>query len=166
MFRCIFIREKLYDYQDNSLSELEKSKVEEHLKDCPDCSKRLFQMKELLTLVEHKNIPKPSEDFWHKFKIELDDKLNARLVTPLKLKPVSVLGLKPELAITLVSVFLVIIALGVHLRNKVIIANSDTQLLDEISILEEIKPEIDIANADEASFDELYLLDQQDQDSA
>lgn len=164
MFKCIFIKRKLYDYLDNSLSEKERIKVKEHLEICPVCQKRLNQMSDLIGLVKNKSLPQPSEDFWHNFGIELDKKLNTRLIPPFNFKPNLSYRLKPALVLPLVSI--VILALSLYLYfygRSPFINRSDLALVDEISLLEEVNPELSLNHAEDAYIEELNLFYQLNQ---
>ena len=114
MIRCIFIKKKLYDYLDNSLSELEKDKINRHLGRCPSCQKELKKIESLLEIARQKEVPQPSDEFWHNFTTGLDRKLNQRLVPPFRFRPNLSLRLKPVFAYA--SLLVAILTLGVFLN--------------------------------------------------
>lgn len=167
MFKCILIRRKLYDYLDDSLSERERASVKEHLKSCSVCRKRLEQMGVLLNLAKSRKTPQPKQDFWHNFKIELDRKLNSRLVPPFDFRPNLSYRLKPVLVLTLVSVIILVTGLSMYFYSKPIhLAQSDSSIVDEIDLLEELDTEISLNHDENAYMDELDLLYELNQEPA
>ncbi len=140
MFKCIFIKRKLYDYLDNSLCEPEKNGVERHLKTCSACQDRLNKMADLLALAKQKVMPEFSKDFWHNFHVGLDEKLNARLVSPLIFKPNLSWRLAPALALSLVLVSVLTGSFYFYYKSH-FLSKSDLALIDEVSLLEEVMPE-------------------------
>lgn len=150
MIKCIFMRKKLYELLDDSLSEQEEINIKKHLDSCHACRVKFVSMQEIIKMAENKNIPHPSEDFWHKFKVELDDKLNEQLVTPFQMKPSLRSILRPAIVVPLASVFILILSLSLYLQNKTIyISSSDQELVEEAALIEELSPESNIFNGDE-----------------
>lgn len=161
MLGCILRRRKLYEYLDNSLSEIERLKVGKHLNNCPPCRKKLNQMQSLIDLVKNKKTPEPSEDFWHKFRVELDANLNSRLVAPFNFKPQLNWRLRPALAISLASV---IILTGIYLFSHgrpLLLADADADLVEEIDLLEELSPDSSFTLNEDIELDKLSLWGQQ-----
>lgn len=163
MIQCIFIRRKLYDYLESSLSQAAAAKVKQHLECCAVCRGKLEAMAKLIQAVEQKAAPQPSEEFWEGFKTGLQQKLNARL-SPSLGQPL--LDLKPKLNYFLrpayvVPAFLaIVLAISFYLRynNPVYFNASDTEIINEVSLLEEVSPDISIGNGGSANIDELNIL--------
>jgi anti-sigma factor RsiW len=159
MIRCIFIKKKLYDYLDDSLSELDKDKVKRHLERCFSCRKRLEQIDTLLALAKQKNIPQPSDEFWHNFQIGLDRKLNKRLAPEFRIRPSLSLRLKPVFAYA--SLLVAILTLGVFLNfytSPTLLSKTDLALVNEISMLEELTQETYLNHSEEAYIEEIEIL--------
>ncbi len=161
MIQCIFIRRKLYDYMENSLSQAASVKVKRHLECCAVCREKLEAMAQLIQAVEQKTAPQPSEEFWEGFKAGLHQKLNARLSPSLR-QPL--LDLKPKLSLRPAYGFLaflvIVLGISVYLRyNNLLYFNaSDTAIINEVSLLEELNPDISIGNGGNANIDELNIL--------
>jgi predicted anti-sigma-YlaC factor YlaD len=157
MIRCIFIKKKLYDYLDDSLSELDKDKVKRHLERCFSCRKRLEQIDTLLALAKQKNIPQPSDEFWHNFQIGLDRKFRIRPSLSLRLKPVFAYA----------SLLVAILTLGVFLNfytSPTLLSKTDLALVNEISMLEELTQETYLNHSEEAYIEEIEILSALDQE--
>lgn len=164
MFECFFVKRKLYDYIDNSLSEEEKIRVKAHLDVCLDCREKIKEMESLIRQAQKKNIPQPSDDFWHNFKTELDQKLNQKLVPEFNLKGGFTYHLRPVFVLPLACVFIVAITIYFYLQSRpVFLAKEDTDLIEEMNFWEEIAPG-SLLNDNEESFteelDNFYRLDQ------
>ncbi|HEX9916794.1 MAG TPA: zf-HC2 domain-containing protein [candidate division Zixibacteria bacterium] len=76
--RCDQIEKLLYLYEDGELDEKEKREVGEHIKICPNCSKKLADLKLIRAEVKEKKVPQPSETYWesfaHRVKERIEDK--------------------------------------------------------------------------------------------
>ena len=159
MIRCIFIKKKLYDYLDNSLSELEKDKVKRHLERCLSCQGKLKQMQSLLELTRQKEVPQPSDEFWHNFTTGLDRKLNQRLVPQFKIRPNLSLRVKPVFVYA--SLLVVILTLGIFLNfytSPTLLNRADLVLVNEIIMLEELTQEAYLNHSEEAYVEEMEIL--------
>lgn len=76
MFRCYFIRRKLSEYDEGTLSPKAKGKVDAHLRHCARCMGELYTLRKTEQLVvELKNGPEPPEQYWH----QVWQKIKARL---------------------------------------------------------------------------------------
>jgi len=159
MFECLFVKRKLYDYIDNSLSEEEKIRVKAHLDVCLDCQGKIKQMESLIRQSQRKNIPQPSDDFWHNFKTELDQKLNQKLVPEFNLKTRFSYRLKPAFAFSLASVIIVVITMYFYLHSRpVFLAKEDTDLIEEMNFWEEIAPGSLLNGNEEVIIEEMESL--------
>ncbi|MDD5730562.1 MAG: zf-HC2 domain-containing protein [Candidatus Omnitrophica bacterium] len=152
MLKCFFIKRKLYDYLDNSLSETQRIGVKEHLARCRSCKEELNRMHGVIGLTRSKPSPVPSEDFWSKFNIELDEKLNNILVAPAAFKPKRKFLLKPALVMPVVSMIIIAIGMYFLLNNKTVSrsGHSESELINEILLLEEVSPEAVLIDGDSA----------------
>lgn len=163
MIECIFMRRKLYEYMENSLSAEVSVKVKRHLARCAVCRGKLGAMARLIQVVGQKNVPQPSEEFWDSFRTDLHQKLNQRLSPSLE-RPL--LDLKPKLsylfrpAYVLPAFLVIVLAISFYLRynNPAYFNPSDTAIINEVSLLEELSPDISIGNGGSANIDELNIL--------
>lgn len=163
MFSCIFIKRKLYAYLDNALSEIEKIKVKKHLDICLSCQEKLSQMADIIDLAKNRKIPQPSEDFWHNFKIELDRKLNTRLVPEFSFQRNLNYHLRPVFVYASVLVF--ILAMSLYLYYKpTYLTRSDLDLINEVNLLEEVTSDASLNHSEDMYIEELNLLYQLNQD--
>jgi anti-sigma factor RsiW len=141
MIRCLFIRGKLYEYIDKSLSEEDHVRVANHLETCVSCRTRVAQIGRVLSVAAQNTAPVPSEDFWNNFRAELDDKLNQKLVPSCPARAIRVRS-----ALALATACLLIIAFSISLktatRSPVRLAQSDKELIEELSSIEELSPEL------------------------
>ncbi len=166
MLRCFFIGRKLYDYLDNTLSEKEKIAVQEHLAVCPRCSRSLSEIGRVIRLVSEMPFPRPGEDFWHKFKSELDDKLNRRLGVFTRNKHTVPVSAKPVFAAMLiVFLFLAVSAFFRFSGKQESPKKSDLLLIKDIRALEEQAFDADPESQPTIYIDGLRLLSQQNQSS-
>jgi hypothetical protein len=155
------IKRKLYDYLDDSLSEIAKSKVKNHLDACHNCRERLRQIKAILDFAGQKNIPQLKEEFWHNFKIDLDRKLNDTLVGPLTLKPLPRFYLKPALAYAALLVFFLSIAASLYkfpYPASLRLAQNDDQLTEEAIALDELDGDSGLNHDEDAYLEEIDLF--------
>lgn len=141
MLKCLFMKRKLYDYLEDSLSGIDKIKVKRHLDSCSRCNQSLSQMKNIIALASEEKSCKPNAEFWHNFQVELDRKLNEKLVPPLKTQTALTYRLRPLFAYAAILLF--ILATGSffykkphHLAFRQIAR--DEELADEWEALEEV----------------------------
>jgi len=162
MLKCLFIRRKLYDYADSSLSEADRIHVRQHLDICDACSREYASLIVLLREAGKKTAPTPSEGFWHDFNAELDRKLNDRLVAPLTFKARANHQLKP--ALSFITVLTLILAMGAYVRatsmKSKVISQSESELVNELILLDEIDPQASPAQSEDPISDELSLIHQ------
>jgi anti-sigma factor RsiW len=153
MIRCLLIKRKLYDYFDNSLSEVEHSKIKEHLDTCSGCRNNLMKIKDVVDIARSKRVPHPTEEFWRKFQGELDDKLNEVLVPAYKPGFWGRSRVRSLVFVPAVSLLVLIMALSVQFHQK----NSDKALLEELNVLEEVSSAVDFSNGLEFYIEETFL---------
>lgn len=168
MFRCLFIQKKLYDYLEKDSSEKETRRIKAHLDICPLCQRRLREIEAVLRLARDKKAPELAEGFWHDFKTDLERRLNAQLVPEFKLKPRLSYRLRPILVYA--SVLIIILGIGIYRLNLsergLRLAQSEEELIDEASVLDELAPELSFNHNEDAYIDELNLFSQLEEDSA
>ncbi|MDI6782749.1 MAG: zf-HC2 domain-containing protein [bacterium] len=76
MFTCYFIRRKLTEYDEGTLTANAKRKVDRHLSRCAECMGSLYTLRKTQQVVaELNNEPGPRDDYWH----QVWQKLRARL---------------------------------------------------------------------------------------
>lgn len=166
MLQCIFLKRKLYDYVDNSLSEIDRIKVEKHLERCPHCQQRLNQIKAILECAGSKNIPSPNNEFWHNFKAGLDRRLNEALAGPVTFTQKPKFYLRPAFASAAIGVFF--LAIGISLYkfprpNHMQLAQDDRQLVEEAATIEELTETSELNHDEDAYLEEIDLLMQLEQ---
>lgn len=165
MFKCIFIKRRLCDYLDNSLSEIEKMKVENHLGRCNKCSRNLNQLKIILNVASQKKAPQPNNEFWHNFKIDLDRKLNEKLVPTFSPKPSLSYRLRPAFNYALILIF-ILVASNYFFKNPVstyLRFAEDEDLAEEVDALEAIDDTAEFDYGDNLYMEELNLFYQLDE---
>lgn len=165
MFKCLFMKRKLYDYLNNGLSDVDKIKVESHIEICVVCRERLGQIRDIIELAAQRRAPEPSEEFWHNFKTDLDRRLNQRLVSPFDPKRKSSYFSKPVLAYALVLLFFVAIGslLYKNYSSFRLSMIRDDVLVNEVVALEELG-QSPVSNHDKDTYmDDINLLYQFDQ---
>lgn len=163
MLKCLFLRRRLYDYLDNSLSEVDKIKVKEHIAACRNCRARISQMQNIIDLSSQGIAPKPHDEFWHNFKIDLDRSLNEALVKPVRLERKRIYLLRP--ALVYISALMFIFLVGSYFSQSRRIAV--TRIVQEDALVEDI---LSLDELDETSYtndlddtdllEEIILLDQ------
>ena len=162
MFKCFLFRKKLYGYLSAGLSDIDRLKVEEHLDACLSCKQRLEQMRVILGALEKKVPPQPDESFWHSFNLELDRKLNEKLVAPIVLKRPLVYRLKPAFIYAVVLIFF-LAAAGYLFQPQIkalALAKEDAALAQEVNLLAEIQDETLLRGAAPDTYiEELDLID-------
>ncbi len=165
MLRCLFLRRKLYDYIDNSLSEIDRIRVNRHINLCDKCKERLNKIRTILDLAVQRKSPRPTDEFWYNFKIDLDRRLNEKLATPIILKQRLTYRLKPALAYTLILIFILTIGIYFHKEHRPLKhlaqAEYDT-LVDEIILLEEVSEAVDLDDYEDSYIEEIELVYQLD----
>jgi predicted anti-sigma-YlaC factor YlaD len=163
MLKCLFLRRRLYDYLDNTLSEIDKIKVSKHLDICHNCRTRASQIRDIIDLSSRKMPPKPDDAFWHNFKIDLDKSLNKALVKPVRLERKRIYLLRPALVYisALMFIFLVGSYFSQSRRFPVTRIAQEDALVEEILSLDEIDEASYANNLDDADLlEEVILLDQ------
>lgn len=165
MLKCLFLRKKLYDYIDNSLSDIDKIKVGAHLDVCANCRERINQIRNILDLAGQKEVPRPSDEFWHNFKIDLDRQLNKKLIPQLKPGYRPSYSFRPAFAYVLTLVFAMLFG-SFFLKNySSVRTHSITQdsLADEVVDIDEVSQESMFDNDKDSYIDEIELLSQFEQ---
>jgi predicted anti-sigma-YlaC factor YlaD len=85
--KCEKIQDKFIDYLDKNLSEQEMKSIENHLKECEDCSQESQHVKELFTAFSEEKMEQPSINLKLNFEQLLTNE-KASLETPvIQLKP-------------------------------------------------------------------------------
>jgi oligoendopeptidase F len=85
--KCEKIQDKFVDYLDKNLSEQEMSSVENHLKECDDCSQEINHLETLFNEFSKEEIEQPSLNLRMNFEQLLEDE-KAKLETPvIQLQP-------------------------------------------------------------------------------
>lgn len=160
MLKCLLIKRKLYDYLNHNLSDIDKIKVGRHLDSCDKCKVRLNRMKSILDLALQKEAPQPTDEFWHSFRVDLDRKLNAQLVSPLTFERKLGYRLRPVFAYTLVLIF--VLTMGIYFSKKTptsyIFAQKDDTLVDEIVMLDELSEGAELNHNEEFYIEEINLI--------
>ena len=73
---CYFIRRRLTEYDEGSLSPTAKTKIDRHLMRCAKCMGALYTLRKTQQVVAELNRkPGPPEEYWH----QVWQKLRARL---------------------------------------------------------------------------------------
>ena len=163
MLKCLFLRRRLYDYFDDSLSEVDKIKVKEHIDACGDCRSRLSQMQNIIDLSSQKITPKPNDELWHNFKIDLDRSLNEALVKPVRLEHKRIYLSRP--AFVYISALMFIFLVGSYFsqsrRFPVTRIAQEDALVEDILSLDELDEASYVNELDDADLlEEVILLDQ------
>ena len=88
MMKCKEIGEKLTEYLDNCLSEVENSEIEHHLKSCINCQQELVELKSFLSILENDKMEIPSNNLKVNFDKILAEEIAKKgpKVIPLKSK--------------------------------------------------------------------------------
>lgn len=143
MLKCLFIRRKLYDYLENSLSDIDRIKVKKHLDVCNNCQDGLSQLKSIIVLAAEKKAPQPDNEFWHNFRIDLDRKLNERFVPPINIERKLRYHLRPVFAYAGALVFILVIGIGSYVYKRpytaLIRIAQEEDLVEEILTLDDLK---------------------------
>lgn len=165
MLKCLFVKRKLYDDLENNLSNIDKIRVKNHLDVCSNCRDRLLKIKVIIDLAYQKQIPKPNTDFWHNFQIDLDRRLNERLIPPITIKQRLTHHLRPAFAYVAILIFVLVISSYFykisHLTSFRIAENEE--LIDEIVTLDEIDQDLQLNHDEDAYLEEINLLYQLEQ---
>lgn len=162
MLRCIFIKRKLYDYLDKSLSDIEMSKVKSHIDGCKKCNESARQLSAILEASSQKNHLEPNAEFWHNFKIDLDRRLNEKLVPAVNFKRSLSYRLRPAFAYLFTLIF--VLALGNYFfkspHSRPLYLAQDDELIDEIDALDELDEAVELDYQDDPYMEELDFLSQ------
>lgn len=146
MLKCIFIKRKLYDYFSNSLSEIDKIKVKDHLELCNNCKEALSQIENIIGLTVQKETPRPNDEFWHNFEVGLNERLGKPIPATVSVKRRLSYHLKPAFAYVAVIIFMLVIG-GYFYKDRhppLVHTGQDKYLVDEILALEDVGEEIDL----------------------
>lgn len=161
MLKCIVMKRKLYDYLEDSLSEIDNFKVKKHLDTCRSCRERVAQIKTIIDLAGQKNIPQPKEEFWHNFRIELDRRLNDALLSPLTLKSLPRFYRRPALAYAALLVFFLAIAASLYKfphPAPLQLAQNDDALIEEAIALDELDEAPELNHDEDVYLEEIDLF--------
>jgi hypothetical protein len=157
MIRCLLIKRKLYDYFDNSLSEIEHAQIKKHLDSCPGCRNNLMKIQAVIDIAQAKRVPHPTEEFWRKFQGELDERLNQELVPAYKPGFLRRFHMRSVVFVPAVSLLVLIMALSIQFHHNKSAHSFHQALLDEMNVLEEVSPAVDFSNGIEYPFDDAAL---------
>lgn len=161
MLKCFLLRKKIYEYLDNSLSDLDSIRVKKHLETCGKCREKFIQMESILAVASGKKAPVPGSEFWHKFQIDLDAKLNEKLVRPSSVNERRALRFRP--AVAYVSTLFFVFVLGISLYRKPAVTfriEQDEDLVNGVAELYDLDENPALNHNDESDLDEILLLDQ------
>ena len=141
MWKCFFMKRKLYDFLESELPQHTRDAIAEHLDRCTRCQGELEAIKSVIALARKKDIPAPSSDFWQRFSAELDNKLNKRLVGPAVFKRSPVFLPRPALSFALIlTVFLIGVSFYVqHAKYEHLIIHEAANL-DDVTPNPEFSP--------------------------
>ncbi len=162
MFKCFFIKRKLYSYLDDALSPEGLESVKKHLNNCSSCRVKLEKMEGLVKAAQSIQAPQLNNEAWHDFKVDLDRKLNARLVPEFKLKRGLSYQLRPVLVYASVLIF--VFGLWVYKvkinSTKANIMYAYDDILNNIDLLDELDPGLNLNHDEDAYIEEINLLSQ------
>ncbi len=161
MLKCFFLSKKIYEYLDNSLSDPDSIRVKNHLVVCGKCRNKFERMNSIIAVASGKKTPVPDSEFWHKFQIDLDAKLNEKLVRPSAVKRGPAFRFRP--AVAYVSTLLFVFVLGISLYRKPSVSfriEQDEDLVNGVVELYELDENPALNHNDESDLDEMLLLDQ------
>ncbi len=117
MRKCYGIQKRFIPYLDNALSDKVREKVEEHLKGCAICQKKLETFKKIGELLAKKNKVERSGEYWQEFQNKLKHRITSYYRAGLSV-PASSFKLKIALAIcSIVLLFAFIARILVKERN-------------------------------------------------
>lgn len=143
MLKCLFIRRKLYDYLENSLSDIDRIKVKKHLDVCNNCQDNLSQLRSIIALAAKKKAPQPDNEFWNNFKIDLDRKLNEKLVPPINIERRLRYHLRPVFVYAGALIFILAIGVGSYVYKRphgtLIRVAENEDLINEILTLDDLE---------------------------
>jgi len=127
---CKNVRNNFLSFLENELLEEQRMQMEKHLKNCPDCSRRLEESSQLWGTLKHRERIQPSPYFW--------TRLNQRIIDyEERKKPVlgwleGVLGwVRPAVAVT---VLMICVFLGYSLGNSPPTNGQTVSQLDERTV--------------------------------
>ncbi len=166
MFKCFFIKRKLYSYLDDVLSPENLRFVKNHLNDCSSCRAELEKMEGLVKAAQSIQVPQLNNEAWHDFKVDLDRKLNARLVPEFKLKR----GLGYQLRPVLVYASVLIFVFGLWIyqakinSTKANIMYAYDDIVNNINFLDELDQGLNLNHDEDAYIEEINLLSQLESD--
>lgn len=161
MLKCFLMRKKIYEYLDNSLSDVDTIRVKKHLETCGECREKFERMKSIIALAAEKKAPVPDNEFWHKFQVDLDSKLNEKLVLPAAVKRRPAFRYRP--AVAYVSTLLFVFVLGISLYRKPSVTfriDQDEDLVNGVVELYDLDENQALNHNDESDMEEILLLDQ------
>ncbi|MBU3010211.1 HEAT repeat domain-containing protein [Polaribacter vadi] len=84
---CRDIENKLNDYLEDNLSEIEKSEVEHHLKTCANCQQELAELKSFLAVLDNDTMETPSANLKLNFEQMLAQEIERHNPKVVQLKP-------------------------------------------------------------------------------
>ena len=161
MLKCFLLRKKIYEYLDSSLSDVDSIRVKKHLETCGKCREKLERMKSIIAAASGKKAPVPGSEFWHKFQVDLDAKLNEKLVRPSAVSVNRTFRFRP--AVAYVSALLFVFVLGISLYRKPNVTfriEQDEDLVNGVAELYDLDENPALNHNDESDLDEIILLDQ------
>ncbi len=106
MFRCLFLKSKIKKYALGLLNDKQKATISNHMESCSICKKELEKVNALIASLEQNRALIINNDFWHRFKVGLDDKLNNVLLGSNKKFVIRQRQFKPVLAYVAIAVLL------------------------------------------------------------
>lgn len=83
IMKCTDIEQTLVGYLENSLTEVEQTRVTRHLESCTSCSKELSELTGLLDLIKNDRVEIPSENLKIRFKEALEQEKQQPKVLPI-----------------------------------------------------------------------------------
>jgi len=161
MFKCLFLKRKLFDYATGFLETEKSQSIEKHIEQCSKCQKYVKDVQVITSTASSDDKPFFGEVFWRKF----DERLELRLSDEqgvsatdrpwyFKLKPARVF--MPRFAFaSAIAVCLILLILATPLKNY--FKNISEDELYEMAMIMEDTGELGL-NHDEDAYIEEYLI--------
>jgi hypothetical protein len=158
------MRRKLYEHLDNSLPDRDTLAVKGHLEICDKCRVKFEQMKSIVGAAGEKKAPVPNEEFWHNFNIDLDRKLNEKLVRPPVVQHAAIFRVRPAFAYISALLFVCVIAGSFYRKSSIVVySQQDEDLVDGIVELDELGQTSGLDHNEDAYLEDITLAGQLNQ---
>ena len=80
--KCKHVQKQLLDYSESLVDQKARLLIEEHLRNCPECARELWDFEQTVRLLQSLPIQEPPEAFWTELTSRVMRKIQQKNIVP------------------------------------------------------------------------------------